>query len=65
MVNYLVPVVGVAGGALLLGEELGVATGAGGALVIGGIVVANVPSHRWQAPRLRLAGRTQAVPAGA
>jgi drug/metabolite transporter (DMT)-like permease len=65
MVNYLVPVVGVAGGALLLGEELGVATGAGGALVVGGIVVANVPSHRWQVPRLRVAGRTQAVPAGA
>jgi drug/metabolite transporter (DMT)-like permease len=53
MVNYLVPVVGVAGGALLLGEAIGPSTAIGAALVIGGVILANVPGERWETLLLR------------
>jgi len=41
-VNYLTPIVGVAGGAVLLGEQLPPATLIGGALIIAGVAMANL-----------------------
>ena len=42
MVNYLVPVVGVVGGALLLGERIGLAALVGATFVVAGIAAANL-----------------------
>jgi drug/metabolite transporter (DMT)-like permease len=42
-VNYLTPVVGVVGGALLLGDRIPPATMVGGALIVAGVAMANLP----------------------
>jgi drug/metabolite transporter (DMT)-like permease len=62
-VNYLTPIVGVVGGAVLLGERLPAVAIAGGALVIVGVALANLP-RTMRGPRrlpairpLRLAAR--------
>ncbi len=59
LVNYLIPMVGVAAGAVVLGEQLELRTLAGGAIVIAGMAVAG------RAPELRLARLVPARPATA
>ena len=58
-VNYLTPIVGVAGGAVLLGERLPAVTVLGGTLVIVGVALANLPANalpaRWL-PAMRSVG---------
>lgn len=48
---YLVPLVGVVAGAVLLGEQIGVWTVAGGALILAGVVLATAPSMTRQTTR--------------
>ncbi len=58
MFLYLVPLVGVASGAILLGEPVGSGTVAGGALVLLGVAVATLPfAAPWHRRGLSLRGR--------
>jgi drug/metabolite transporter (DMT)-like permease len=64
LVNYLIPVVGVAAGVLLLGERLEVRTIAGGAIVLAGMAIAHrSPTIPW--PRFRVKPAPAPIPATA
>ena len=54
---YLVPIIGVAAGALLLGEDVTPGMLLGGALILAGVAIAQF------GPQLRLDGRAMALPA--
>jgi drug/metabolite transporter (DMT)-like permease len=60
-VTYLIPIFGIALGAVVLGEDLGLNTIAGAVLVIGGIALAELGNRRPRPPEAAVSEMEEAA----